>query len=403
MVRDIRQAKKSVNLETYIFQPDRAGRLFADALIAAAQHGVEVRLLVDAWGSKFRELEKEFEDAGVEARKYRPIRLPLDLQDRHGARTARSSSSTAAIAIHGRPRDRRAMAGERPQHQGVARHAGPRGGPRRRADAGDLQRGLDLHDRRDPRGREFYPAIKPAGNIDARPGDQGVARRRVVAAEDALLRRDRERHPTASYIQNAYFLPDKQVRKALVDAAKRGVDVQIMVPGRNIDLPMVRLASWRHYGELLEAGVQIYEYQPTMMHNKTMVVDGIFSTIGSINFDARSMSKNAEESLAFYDQGFAGRWRRCSRGTAPAATRSRMRSGNTAGSRSACRKRCSGRSSRITRTSRELRSGSAPHGAPVRGSPVGSTAHLTPRSAPAPAARTSSLPSVGETIRAASG
>ena len=78
-----------------------------------------------------------------------------------------------------------------------------------------------------------------------------------------------------------------------------------MVPGRHIDLPMVRSASWLHYKDLLKNGVRIYEYKPTMMHNKAMVVDGIYSTLGSINFDAHSMNKNAEESLAFYDRGFA--------------------------------------------------------------------------------------------------
>ena len=93
----------------------------------------------------------------------------------------------------------------------------------------------------------------------------------------------------------------------MLRAEKRGVDVQVMVPGRNIDLPMVRQASWNNYGELLEGGVRIWEYQPTMLHNKTMVVDGIYTTIGSINFDARSMSANAEESLAFYNRDFAAK------------------------------------------------------------------------------------------------
>src|SRR5262245_31067269 len=74
MLRDIQEAKHSVNLETYIFQPDRAGRMVADALIAAAQKGVEVRLLVDAWGSKFSHMKAEFDSAGVQARKFRPIR-----------------------------------------------------------------------------------------------------------------------------------------------------------------------------------------------------------------------------------------------------------------------------------------------------------------------------------------
>src|SRR5260370_29018421 len=75
MTRDIRAAKRTVNLETYIFQPDEAGRQFADAMIAAAKRGVEVRLLVDSWGSKLGDLQKPLEDAGVKVRKYRPVRL----------------------------------------------------------------------------------------------------------------------------------------------------------------------------------------------------------------------------------------------------------------------------------------------------------------------------------------
>ena len=85
------------------------------------------------------------------------------------------------------------------------------------------------------------------------------------------------------HIQNAYFLPDPQLRGALVAAARRGVDVRVMVPGRDSNLAPVRMASRHHYGELLLGGVKIYEYNGTMMHNKTAVVDGVFATIGSIN------------------------------------------------------------------------------------------------------------------------
>jgi cardiolipin synthase len=109
------------------------------------------------------------------------------------------------------------------------------------------------------------------------------------------------------HIQNAYFLPDQQIREALVKAVQRGVDVRIMVPGKHIDVPLVRMASRHHYGELLQGGVKIYEYLDTMMHNKSAVFDGIFAIVGSINFDTRSMEKNAEESLTFYDRGFAAK------------------------------------------------------------------------------------------------
>jgi cardiolipin synthase len=78
-----------------------------------------------------------------------------------------------------------------------------------------------------------------------------------------------------------------------------------MVPGRHNDMPLVRMASQRSYGDLLQGGVRIFEYEHTMMHNKDAIVDGIFATIGSINVDQRSLRENAEESLSFYDRGFA--------------------------------------------------------------------------------------------------
>jgi cardiolipin synthase len=110
---------------------------------------------------------------------------------------------------------------------------------------------------------------------------------------------------TSIHIQNAYFLPDTLIQAALIAAVERGVDVKVMVPGMNIDVPMVRQASRQHYGPMLKAGIKIYEYQPTMIHSKTAVVDGLFATIGSINFDSLSRSTNAEESLSFYDRPFA--------------------------------------------------------------------------------------------------
>jgi cardiolipin synthase len=107
------------------------------------------------------------------------------------------------------------------------------------------------------------------------------------------------------WIENAYFVPDSQIRQGLVAAAARGVDVKVIVPGKYIDSPNVRLAARFHYGELLDGGVEIYEYLPTMLHNKVMVVDGLWTSIGSTNFVNRSFKKNAEVSIAIYDRRFA--------------------------------------------------------------------------------------------------
>src|SRR5258708_39354037 len=108
-------------------------------------------------------------------------------------------------------------------------------------------------------------------------------------------------------MQSGYFVGEEQVRGGLAAAVRRGVDVKVMVPGKHIDIPVVRMASRLHYGDLLEGGVKIYEYTDTMLHNKTAIVDGIFSTVGSINFDPRTKRLNAGDRLAIYDRAFAER------------------------------------------------------------------------------------------------
>ena len=316
MTRDIREAKTSVNLETYIFQPDEAGRQFASAMIDAAKRGVEVRLLIDDYGSTLGDLEEPLKQAGVKVRVYRPIRLVSIYKI--GKRTHRKLlivdgriGYTGGLGI-----DKRWLGDARDTKEwrdNQVRVEGPVAAQMQAIFSEDwtYTTGEILA------GDKFFPRIAPAGNIEAEAvkasrGDSSSLPKMLyyMAIQSA-------RH--SILIQNAYFLPDKQTRNALIRAMKRGVDVRVMVPGTNIDLPMVRLASRHHFGPMLEAGMKIYEYEPTMMHNKTFIVDGIFVTIGSINFDQRSMGKNAEESLAFYDKGFAAEatamfeddWKRC--------------------------------------------------------------------------------------------
>jgi cardiolipin synthase len=105
----------------------------------------------------------------------------------------------------------------------------------------------------------------------------------------------------------SYFVPDEHIDAALKAARRRGVRVRILVPGKHIDSEVVRLASKASWGSLLQAGVEIYEYQPTMMHSKLLVVDGAMVSVGSTNFDPRSFRLNDEASLNVYDQEFAAR------------------------------------------------------------------------------------------------
>jgi cardiolipin synthase len=302
MTRDIREAKRTVNLETYIFQPDEAGHQFADAMIAAAKNGVEVRLLIDSWGSKLGGLAKPLENAGVKVRKYRPLRLFSIYKV--GRRTHRKIlvvdgriAYTGGLGI-----DKRWLGNARNTQEWrdtQVRVEGPVVAQMQAIFSEDwtYTTGEILT------GDRFYPKIAAASSVLAQAikASRGDSSSLAKMLYYIAIKSARE----SIHITNAYFLPDRQVLEALVKAVGRGVDVQIIVPGRHIDLPMVRSASWRRYGELLKGGVKIYEYTPTMIHNKTMVVDHIYSTIGSINFDARSMNVNAEESLAFYDRPLA--------------------------------------------------------------------------------------------------
>jgi cardiolipin synthase len=304
MIGAIRAAKKSVNLETYIYLDDEAGRLFADALIDAAKRGVAVRVLVDAVGSKMGTLTDEFKKAGVDLRVFRPV-SPLALH-KIGKRTHRK-----ILVVDGRVCftggmciDKRWLGNARNESEWrdtQAHITGPVAGQMQSifAENWTYTTGEILV------GEDFYPAIDPEGSLQAQAikvslGDSTSLSKMLYYL--AIQSAEKSIH-----LQNAYFLPDHQIRDALVKAVERGVDVEVMVPGSQIDIPLVRQASRKYYGELLRGGVKIFEYQATMMHNKTMVVDGMFSVVGSINLDARSMGKNAEDSLVFYDRDFSER------------------------------------------------------------------------------------------------
>lgn len=107
------------------------------------------------------------------------------------------------------------------------------------------------------------------------------------------------------YLSSAYFVPDKLSTKALVDALKRGVKVQIIVPGEHSDAAIVQSASRARWGDLLAAGAEIHEYQPTMYHCKVLIIDSLMVSVGSTNFDTRSFRLNDEANLNIYAADFA--------------------------------------------------------------------------------------------------
>ena len=323
MTRDIREAKKTVNLETYIFQPDRAGRMFADAMIDAAQTGRRGAPARRRAGQQVQGPQEGARRRGREGAKFRPIRLFAI--HKIGRRTHRK-----ILVVDGRIATPAASAStsagsETPATRRVARHAGR---PWRARSPAQMQaifsERLDLHDRRDPRRREVLSAaVPPAGDV-TRAGDQGLA---------AATRRRWPRCSTSSrsssaarsiHIQNAYFLPDKQVREALIARGRSGASTsRSWFPDATSTCPWCARRPGDTTASCSKAGVRICEYQPTMLHNKTMVVDGIYSTIGSINFDARSMSRTPRRAWPSTTAASPRRWRRCSRTTRSAARRSR--------------------------------------------------------------------------------
>ncbi len=300
MLEDIRRAKVSVHLETFIFKPDEVGRRFADAMIEASRRGVQVRLLVDAQGSRLDDLREELTAAGVICKDYRPA----SSHAYYGRRTHRKLlivdakiGFTGGFCI-----DKRWLGNARNKeewHDATVRVTGPVVAQMQAIFSDDwtFTTGEILA------GETFYPKLEATGSmlsqaIKTSKGDASSLPKMLYFMAIHAARK-------SIHIQNPYFLPDRQIQAALIDAAKRGVDVKVMVPGPHMDIPPVRLASPHGFGSLLAGGVRIFEYQPAMIHSKTLVVDGVFSTIGSINFDARSMSKNAEESLSFYDRSYA--------------------------------------------------------------------------------------------------
>jgi cardiolipin synthase len=302
MLGAIRSARESINIELFIFNEGKIGTEFANALADKAREGVDVRVLLDDFGSHPGPLADLMEKAGVKLRWYKPLRIYSIYKI--GKRTHRKIMTvdgrigfTGGFAV-----DDRWLGNARNPDEWRDTNVQVEGPVVAQLQAIFMEdwvhtTGEVLH------GTEQFPPTPAAGTVLA----QAIASSRTDSSSKAklLYYMAIQAARKTIWIENAYFVPDGQIRRGLVHAVERGVDVRVLVPGPHIDVPMVRMASRFHSGELLDGGVKIYEYRPTMMHNKVMVVDGIWSTIGSINFVNRSMKKNAEANVAIYDRAFA--------------------------------------------------------------------------------------------------
>jgi cardiolipin synthase len=301
MLEAIRGAKDSINFEVYIFDSDETGRRFIDAFKERARAGVEVRLLLDWFGSirLKRAHRRELRDAGVQLEFFRPLAL------RNLVRIYRRTHRRA-IVIDGRI-GFIGGAAVSDKWKGDARN------PKEWRDSmtrvtGSLVSGIQSAFAANwvyccgeiIAGPRFYPPNDDGGSacglsVVSSPSDAQQPIRLLLWLSFINAQR-------RLWIVNSYFIPDQHLRKAVQERARAGVDVRILVPGNHTDAIPVQYAGRGYYQELLEAGVRLFEFQASMMHAKTVVVDDGWSLVGSANMDERSMEINEENLLGIADR-----------------------------------------------------------------------------------------------------
>ena len=304
MLEAIRGAKKTICFETYIYWSESIGKEFAEALAERSRAGVKVHVLIDWVGSS--KIDPEFlklmEAAGAEVQKYHPLKW-YNL-GRFNNRTHRKLlvvdgriGFTGGVGIAGLWTGR----AQDPDHWRDSHYSveGPAASSMQAVfmDNWVKTTGKVLH------GDDYFPAIASVGNGAAQvfsSSPSGGAESMKLMYMLAITAAKRSIN-----LSSAYFIPDALSRAALVAAIKRGVKVRIVTPGGHTDQETVRRASRARWGELLEAGAELYEYMPTMYHCKVMIVDEHFVTVGSTNFDPRSFELNDEANLNIFDSNFA--------------------------------------------------------------------------------------------------
>lgn len=306
MLSAIRSARESITFETYVYWSGEIGREFSEALTERARAGVKVHVLLDWVGSGKIDAAylTEMADAGVEVERYHPLRW-------YNLGHLNNRTHRKVLVVDGRVgftggvgiADKWMGHGQDPEHWRDS-HFRVEGPVVAQVQAVFMDNWLKtraevLH------GDRYFPEIHPAGTHHAQmfsssPGAGSESMRlmyllSITAAERYVL------------IANAYFVPDDLSRDTIVAARRRGVEIDVIVPGPHNDVTLTRKASRARWGPLLEAGVRVHEYQPTMYHCKVMVVDDLWVSVGSTNFDSRSFRLNDEANLNVYDREFATR------------------------------------------------------------------------------------------------
>jgi cardiolipin synthase len=306
MLEGIASAQKTITFETFIYWSGAIGEQIAGALSEKARAGIAVHVLLDWVGSQKmdRHYLQMLKDAGAEVIQYhkphwtglgrmndRTHRKLLVIDGRigftGGVGIAQEWTGHAQDDMHWRDSHFRVTGPVVGHMQAVFMDNWIKA-------TGNVLHGPDYFPEADEVGDGLAHMFSssPSGGSDDM---QLMYLMAITAATHSI------------HLASAYFVPDRLTINAIVEAAKRGVDVRIITPGKHIDTHTVREASRACWGPLLEAGVQMFEYQPTMFHVKLLVVDDYLVSVGSTNFDSRSFKLNDEANLNIYDAAFARR------------------------------------------------------------------------------------------------
>ncbi len=291
MTNDIAEASSSIRMESYIFAADAVGRQIAAALAIQARRGRRVELRVDYAGSRWElsgALVRELCGAGVLfewSRRWQWLR-PWEFHRRNHRKLLIIDDTiayTGGFNVHVTSSLR--LAGQSRWRDTHVRFDGPAVGQ-----AIDVFEGS---------GREVQEPWQTSNPFRLMPNATRHCRWRLRCEFDRVLRAAERR----VWLTTPYFLPDRRLRGRLVRAARRGVDVRVLMPAKN-DVPISQWASRALYRGMLRNGIRLYEYQPRVLHAKTLLVDDAWATIGTANFDYRSLFVNAEVNLIASDERF---------------------------------------------------------------------------------------------------
>ncbi|HEV7766605.1 MAG TPA: cardiolipin synthase [Thermoanaerobaculia bacterium] len=309
LFREIEAAKESIHLESYIWYESTLTTQLSHLLAKKASQGVEVRILVDASGGKDLKGDqlKLLEDAGAHVAHFHPIRISnlgrINNRDHRklvilDGRVAYTGGYGFADEWTGNGQDKKHYRDTGLRLEGPVVH---------RLQAAFSENWIE-ETGEIPADGKFFPHIQPVGTTPAHVAYTSPTG--SISSVQILYYLAIKAAKHEIIIQNPYLLPDRAAIDALEEAVDRGVDVKIMVPSDDAtDNPIVQHASHHHFGTLLKRGVKIWEYEKTLLHQKVIIIDGLWSSVGSTNFDDRSFQLNDEINVGLLDAQLAAQLR----------------------------------------------------------------------------------------------